>query len=187
MAQGSIPRDLDEKVEPEQLAIDLSTSKSEDHPAGDAAQTSPLVADESEHSGLAEDKAAVVEAPERQEISEIPIDAQDATMTEEIKPSIEEIAPGSSGIVESQETSDPTKPGAGSPPPPPPPPPPKSNAPLDHVDVDLGPLKSVSRNHAKIGYWAGLGCFCLEILGRNGAWVDDRYYVKGSTVPLGQG
>nr|XP_031863126.1 uncharacterized protein CI109_001605 [Kwoniella shandongensis]KAA5530198.1 hypothetical protein CI109_001605 [Kwoniella shandongensis] len=73
------------------------------------------------------------------------------------------------------------------PPPPPPPPPAKSSAPVEHVDVDLGPLKSVSRNHAKIEYRADLGHFCLEIYGRNGAWVDDRYYVKGSIVPLAQG
>ncbi|WWC60084.1 uncharacterized protein I303_102648 [Kwoniella dejecticola CBS 10117] len=72
-------------------------------------------------------------------------------------------------------------------PPPPPPPPPKSSAPVEHVDVDLGPLKSVSRNHAKIEYKADLGHFCLEIFGRNGAWVDDRYFVKGSIVPLAQG
>ncbi|OCF58130.1 hypothetical protein L486_04160 [Kwoniella mangroviensis CBS 10435] len=73
------------------------------------------------------------------------------------------------------------------PPPPPPPPPAKSSAPVEHVDVDLGPLKSVSRNHAKIEYRADLGHFCLEIFGRNGAWVDDRYFVKGSIVPLAQG
>jgi hypothetical protein len=70
---------------------------------------------------------------------------------------------------------------------PPPPPPPNSSAPADHVDVDLGPLKSVSRNHARISFRAELGLFCLEIYGRNGAWVDDRYYVRGSTVPLNQG
>jgi hypothetical protein len=77
-----------------------------------------------------------------------------------------------------------------SPPPPPPPPPPPvrtASESLEHVDVDLGPLKSVSRNHAKISYFADLGHFCLEILGRNGAWVDDRYFVRGSTVPLNQG
>ncbi|WVQ73852.1 hypothetical protein IAR50_003433 [Cryptococcus sp. DSM 104548] len=72
------------------------------------------------------------------------------------------------------------------PPPPPPPPPPKADH-INHVDVDLGPLKSVSRNHAKIEFNADLGMFCLEILGRNGAWIDDRYFVKGSTVPLAQG
>jgi hypothetical protein len=69
----------------------------------------------------------------------------------------------------------------------PPPPPPKTSAAVDYVDVDLGPLKSVSRNHAKIEFRAELGLFCLEIYGRNGAWVDDRYYVRGSTVPLNQG
>ncbi|WVQ94477.1 hypothetical protein IAU59_001556 [Kwoniella sp. CBS 9459] len=73
------------------------------------------------------------------------------------------------------------------PPPPPPPPPVRSSAPTEHVDVDLGPLKSVSRNHAKIEFRTDLGHFCLEIYGRNGAWVDDRYYVKGSIVPLAQG
>lgn len=75
-----------------------------------------------------------------------------------------------------------------SPPPPPPPPPPHTaSESLEHVDVDLGPLKSVSRNHAKISYIAELGHFCLEIYGRNGAWVDDRYFVRGSIVPLNQG
>jgi hypothetical protein len=72
-------------------------------------------------------------------------------------------------------------------PPPPPPPMRRASDTLEHVDVDLGPLKSVSRNHAKISYFADLGHFCLEILGRNGAWVDDRYFVRGSTVPLNQG
>jgi hypothetical protein len=69
---------------------------------------------------------------------------------------------------------------------PPPPPPAVKAANVDHVDVDLGPLKSVSRNHAKIEYHNELGHFCLEIIGRNGAWVDDRYFVKGSVVPLAQ-
>ncbi|KAL7419644.1 Pre-rRNA-processing protein fhl1 [Cryptotrichosporon argae] len=70
---------------------------------------------------------------------------------------------------------------------PPPPPPTKSTSHLEHVDVDLGPLKSVSRNHAKIEFRGDIGQFCLEIWGRNGAWVDNRYYVKGTVVPLGQG
>lgn len=72
-------------------------------------------------------------------------------------------------------------------PPPPPPQPMKTEISLEHVDVDLGPLKSVSRNHARIEYRADCGQFCLEIFGRNGAWVDDRYYVKGTVVPLNQG
>lgn len=70
---------------------------------------------------------------------------------------------------------------------PPPPPPAQAASSLEHVDVDLGPLKSVSRNHAKIEYRTDMGQFCLEIFGRNGAWVDDRYYVKGTVVPLQQG
>ncbi|ORY27501.1 hypothetical protein BCR39DRAFT_506272, partial [Naematelia encephala] len=69
----------------------------------------------------------------------------------------------------------------------PPPPPAKSSAPVEHVDVDLGPLKSVSRNHAKISFVPDLGHFCLELMGRNGAWVNGAYFVKGATVPLTQG
>lgn len=69
----------------------------------------------------------------------------------------------------------------------PPPPSAKLSGDLHHVDVDLGPLKSVSRNHAKIEYRSDLGQFCLEIYGRNGVWVDDRYYIRGSVVPLNQG
>jgi hypothetical protein len=82
---------------------------------------------------------------------------------------------------------------AGSPPPeagpPPPPPPPerRESDSLEHVDVDLGSLKSVSRNHARIIYLSDLGSFCLEIFGRNGVWIDNRFYVRGSTVPLANG
>lgn len=68
----------------------------------------------------------------------------------------------------------------------PPPPPREASTDLAHVDVDLGPLKSVSRNHARIEYRSDLCRFCLEIYGRNGAWVDDRYYIRGSIVPLYQ-
>lgn len=42
------------------------------------------------------------------------------------------------------------------------------------VDVDLGPLKSVSRLHAKIEYEEDEERFVLAVLGRNGAWVDAR-------------
>lgn len=53
------------------------------------------------------------------------------------------------------------------------------------VDVDLGALKSVSRLHARIGYSYTLSQFYLEVLGRNGAWVDDVFVVRGSRVALG--
>ena len=71
-----------------------------------------------------------------------------------------------------------------------------------HVDVDLGPMKSISRHHARIFYnppgmatpgelaayrgqmLPGEGTFVLEVLGRNGAFVDDVYCDRGSCVPL---
>ncbi|KAA1466094.1 hypothetical protein DENSPDRAFT_846649 [Dentipellis sp. KUC8613] len=54
------------------------------------------------------------------------------------------------------------------------------------VDVDLGPLKSVSRLHAKIEYAEDEERFVLVVLGRNGAWVDGAWSGKGSRVPLGE-
>ncbi|KAF8529218.1 hypothetical protein BU17DRAFT_73384 [Hysterangium stoloniferum] len=53
------------------------------------------------------------------------------------------------------------------------------------VDVDLGPLKSVSRLHARIEYEEEDERFVLVVLGRNGAWVDGIWAASGSRVPLG--
>ena len=53
------------------------------------------------------------------------------------------------------------------------------------VDVDLGPLKSVSRLHARIEYEEDEERFVLVVLGRNGAWVDGIWSGSGSRVPLG--
>jgi forkhead box protein K len=54
------------------------------------------------------------------------------------------------------------------------------------VDVDLGPLKSVSRLHAKIEYEEEEERFVLLVVGRNGAWVDGVWSGSGSRVPLGE-
>ena len=53
------------------------------------------------------------------------------------------------------------------------------------VDVDLGPLTSVSRLHAKIEYEEAQERFVLVVIGRNGAWVDGIWSGSGSRVPLG--
>lgn len=52
------------------------------------------------------------------------------------------------------------------------------------VDVNLGPSKSISRRHAQIFYNFGTGRFELSIMGKNGAFVDDNFVERGSTVPL---
>ena len=54
------------------------------------------------------------------------------------------------------------------------------------VDVDLGPLKSVSRLHARIEYEEEEERFVLAVLGRNGAWVDGAWCGKGNKVPLSE-
>jgi forkhead box protein K len=53
------------------------------------------------------------------------------------------------------------------------------------VDVDLGPLKSVSRLHARIVYDDDEERFVLVVVGRNGAWVDGVWSGSGSRVSLG--
>lgn len=60
-----------------------------------------------------------------------------------------------------------------------------STSEIPQCDVDLGPLKSVSRFHAKIEYEDNEERFVLVVLGRNGAWVDGIWSGSGSRVPLG--
>lgn len=52
------------------------------------------------------------------------------------------------------------------------------------VDVHLGASKAISRKHAKIFYNFGTERFELSIQGKNGAFVDDTFVERGSTVPL---
>jgi hypothetical protein len=54
------------------------------------------------------------------------------------------------------------------------------------IDVDLGPIKSVSRLHAKIVYDDDESVFVLEVLGRNGVWIDDEYVGLGQRANLGE-
>lgn len=54
------------------------------------------------------------------------------------------------------------------------------------VDVDLGPLKSVSRLHARIEYEEDEERFALVVVGRNGAWVDGVWSGSGSRVLLSE-
>ncbi|EGW31300.1 uncharacterized protein SPAPADRAFT_141274 [Spathaspora passalidarum NRRL Y-27907] len=47
-----------------------------------------------------------------------------------------------------------------------------SNSNTSYVDIDLGPAKVVSRQHATITYNLDLQCWQLKVLGRNGAKID---------------
>jgi forkhead box protein K len=60
-----------------------------------------------------------------------------------------------------------------------------SDARQNQVDVDLGPLKSVSRLHAKIEWHAEEERFMLVVIGKNGAWIDGVWSGSGSKVALG--
>lgn len=52
------------------------------------------------------------------------------------------------------------------------------NGPL--IDIDLGPAKIVSRQHATITYNLDLRCWELKVLGRNGARIDGQKINVGS-------
>ena len=52
------------------------------------------------------------------------------------------------------------------------------------VDVNLGPSKSISRRHAQIFYNFATRRFELSVIGKNGAFVDDKFVERGKTVPL---
>ncbi|KAJ1962505.1 hypothetical protein IWQ62_003505, partial [Dispira parvispora] len=55
---------------------------------------------------------------------------------------------------------------------------------FDKVDVDLGAVKAVSREHAVITYNFASAQFELLVLGKNGLFINDLFVPKGATVPL---
>ncbi|EPS42893.1 hypothetical protein H072_3220 [Dactylellina haptotyla CBS 200.50] len=66
--------------------------------------------------------------------------------------------------------------------------PPNASISENDVDIDLGPSKLVSREHAMIQYdTVEYRCWILEVLGRNGIKVDDEQHKRGSTVQLRSG
>ncbi|BGO91639.1 hypothetical protein NBRC10512_008087 [Rhodotorula toruloides] len=52
------------------------------------------------------------------------------------------------------------------------------------TDVDLGPLRAVSRQHARLYYDFDAGAWVIEVLGRNGVVVEGRWRAKGQKVVL---
>jgi len=52
------------------------------------------------------------------------------------------------------------------------------------VDVDLGPIKAVSRHHARLFFNQQWGQWALEVKGRNGAVIDNRWRSRNEVVML---
>ncbi|GAA5984054.1 hypothetical protein JCM10908_006028 [Rhodotorula pacifica] len=52
------------------------------------------------------------------------------------------------------------------------------------TDVDLGPLRAVSRQHAKLFFDYEIGAWVLEVLGRNGVVVEGNWRAKGQKAVL---
>ncbi|KAK4053929.1 Pre-rRNA-processing protein fhl1 [Microbotryomycetes sp. JL221] len=53
------------------------------------------------------------------------------------------------------------------------------------TDIDLGPIRAVSRQHARLFYDYDTGGWAIEVLGRNGLVVDGKWKAKGEKEPLG--
>ncbi|SCV71947.1 BQ2448_4641 [Microbotryum intermedium] len=52
------------------------------------------------------------------------------------------------------------------------------------ADIDLGPIRAVSRHHARIYYSEKKGRWKVEVLGRNGVVVDGQWKGKGERTTL---
>ncbi|BGP16441.1 hypothetical protein JCM10213_004003 [Rhodosporidiobolus nylandii] len=52
------------------------------------------------------------------------------------------------------------------------------------TDVDLGPIRAVSRQHAKLYFDYDAGSWAIEVLGRNGVVVEGKWRAKGQRVAL---
>lgn len=52
------------------------------------------------------------------------------------------------------------------------------------TDVDLGPLRAVSRQHARLYFDFDAGAWTIEVLGRNGIVIEGKWRGKGQKVVL---
>ncbi|GAA6001417.1 hypothetical protein JCM10207_006656 [Rhodosporidiobolus poonsookiae] len=52
------------------------------------------------------------------------------------------------------------------------------------TDVDLGPIRAISRQHARLFFDYDSGAWVLEVLGRNGVVVEGKWRAKGQRVVL---
>lgn len=57
---------------------------------------------------------------------------------------------------------------------------------LPDIDVDLGPIRAVSRDHARIFYDYETSGWMLRVNGRNGVVVEGRWLEKGECVALAE-
>lgn len=52
------------------------------------------------------------------------------------------------------------------------------------TDIDLGPIRAVSRQHARLYFDYEMGGWAIEVLGRNGVVVEGKWKAKGEREPL---
>ena len=60
----------------------------------------------------------------------------------------------------------------------------RRTSPTDQIDLHLGPIKSISRQHARLYYNFDIQRFELYISGKNGAFINEHFVEQGYTVPL---
>lgn len=57
----------------------------------------------------------------------------------------------------------------------------------NNIQIDLGPIKSISKKHAILRFNKELNCWQCEILGRNGCKINNIKYNKGELINLKNG
>ncbi|CAJ0825646.1 2532_t:CDS:2 [Entrophospora sp. SA101] len=60
----------------------------------------------------------------------------------------------------------------------------RRTSPTDQIDLHLGPIKSISRQHARLYYNFNIQRFELYISGKNGAFINEQFVEQGDTVEL---
>nr|CAG8521334.1 3046_t:CDS:2 [Entrophospora candida] len=60
----------------------------------------------------------------------------------------------------------------------------RRTSPTDQIDLHLGPIKSISRQHARLYYNFNIQRFELYISGKNGAFINEQFVEQGDTVQL---
>ncbi|KAK9450079.1 fork head domain-containing protein [Limtongia smithiae] len=64
---------------------------------------------------------------------------------------------------------------------------PTPNTDPEHIDIDLGPMKVVSRKHAVVKYDLQTRTWVISVMGRNGVKIDGVPYKDGKTAELHSG
>lgn len=118
-----------------------------------------------------------------------PTDAETKDLLDLLSLAVEESKEAAEAARRPTETVSPPAPAEPSPVPPETPVAPAAAPQVDAAnltDIDLGPIRAVSRQHARLYFDYELGQWAIEVLGRNGVVVEGTWKAKGEREGLGK-